>query len=119
MLTVDSEKLPHRTTTSLYLEAGEPLAHLAQAAPDFGLNGGVHLLLVDCHGDELVQDGGDTLALCVVIVLAEPNQVEQPWCHVLQAEMLQLDTCGRQTATVDTMLIRVKENAETKPLNFS
>lgn len=94
------KKLQDSTTTCL--------TNLTQAAPYFGLNRGVHLLLVDCHGYELVQDGCDTLALCVVIVLAEPNQVEQPWCHVLQAEMLQLNTCGQQTTLVDTMFIGVK-----------
>lgn len=49
--------------------------HLAQAAPDFGLDGGIHLLLVDCHGDEFVQNGSDTLALGIIIVFAEADQV--------------------------------------------
>lgn len=74
--------------------------HLAQATPDLGLDGGIHLLFVDRHGDEFVQNGSDTLALGVVIVLTEANQVEQPGCHVLQAEMLQLDTCNRNTIMV-------------------
>lgn len=67
--------------------------HLAQAAPDLSLNRGIHLLLIDGHGDELVQNGSNPLALGVVIVLTKANQVEQPGCHVLQAEMLQLNTC--------------------------
>lgn len=57
-------------------------SHLAEAAPDLGLYRGVHLLLVDGHGDELIQDGADPLALGVVVVLTEPHQVEQPGGHV-------------------------------------
>lgn len=60
---------------------------MAQAAPDLGLDGRVHLLLVDGHGDELVQDGGDPLALGIVTMLAEAHQVEQPGSHVLQTEV--------------------------------
>lgn len=71
------------------------MSYLTQAAPDLGLDGRVHLLLVDRHGDELVQDGGDPLALGIVVVLAEADQVEQPGSHVLQTEVFQLDTCTR------------------------
>lgn len=73
-------------------------AHLTKAPPDLGLDGRIHLLFIDRHGDEFVQNGGDALALGVVVVLAEANQVEQPGRHVLQTEMLQLDTCNRDTA---------------------
>lgn len=75
------------------------MSYLAQAAPDLGLDGWVHLLLVDGHGDELVQDGGDPLALGVIIVLAEADQVEQPGCHVLQTEMFQFDACTQNEET--------------------
>lgn len=68
--------------------------YLSQAAPYLGLDGRVHLLLVDGHGDELVQDGGDALALGVVVVLAEAHQVGQPGRHVLQAQVLQLNACN-------------------------
>lgn len=71
------------------------MSYLAQASPDLGLDGRVHLLLVDGHGDELVQDGGDPLALGIVVVLTEADQVEQPWSYILQTEVFQLDTCAR------------------------
>lgn len=71
--------------------------YLSQTAPDLGLDGRVHLLLVDGHGDELVQDGGDALALGVVVVLAETHQVGQPGGHVLQAQVLQLNACKSST----------------------
>lgn len=71
-----------------------PNSYLSQTAPDLGLDGGVHLFLVDGHGDELVQDGGDALALGVIVVLAETHQVGQPGGHVLQAQVLQLDACN-------------------------
>lgn len=58
------------------------VTHLAEAAPDLCLYRGVHLLLIDSHGDELIQDGADPLALGVVVVLTEPHQVEQPGGHV-------------------------------------
>lgn len=67
--------------------------HLAQAAPDLGLNRGIHLFFIDGHGDEFVQNSGDTLALGIVVVFTKANQVLQPGCHVLQTEMLQLNTC--------------------------
>lgn len=72
------------------------MSYLAQAAPDLGLDGRVHLLLVDGHGDELVQDSGDALALCIVVVLTEAHQVEQPGSHILQTEVFQLDTCTQK-----------------------
>lgn len=65
--------------------------HLAKAPPDLGLDGGIHLLLINRHGDQFVQNGSDALALGVVIVLAEADKVEQPGCHVLQTEVLQLN----------------------------
>lgn len=65
--------------------------HLAKAPPDLSLDGGIHLLLINRHGDEFVQNGSDTLALSVVIVFTEADKVEQPGCHVLQAEVLQLN----------------------------
>lgn len=71
--------------------------YLSQAAPYLGLNGRVHLLLVDGHGDELVQDGSDALALGVIVVLAEAHQVGQPGGHVLQAQVLQLNACNNTT----------------------
>lgn len=67
-------------------------SYLSQAAPDLGLDGRVHLLLINGHGDELVQDGGDSLALGVIRVLTEAHQVEKPRCHVLQTQVLQLYT---------------------------
>ena len=67
-------------------------SYLSQTSPNLGLDGRVHLLLVDGHGDELVQDGGDPLPLGVVRVLAEADQVEEPGGHVLQTQVLQLYT---------------------------
>lgn len=68
--------------------------YLSQTPPYLGLNGRIHLFLVDGHGDELVQDGSDALALGVVVVLAEAHQVGQPGGHVLQAQVLQLNACN-------------------------
>lgn len=81
------------------------MPYLAQAAPDLGLDGRVHLLLVDGHGDELVQDSGDPLTLGVVVVLAEADQVEQPGSHVLQTEVFQLDTCTQNQEIGETWFI--------------
>lgn len=75
------------------MESMSVRTNLSQAPPDLGLDGGVHLLLIDRHGDELVQDGGDSLPLGIIVVLTEANQVEQPRRHVLQTEVLQLNTC--------------------------
>lgn len=68
--------------------------YLSQTPPYLGLNGRIYLFLVDGHGDELVQDGSDALALGVVVVLAEAHQVGQPGGHVLQAQVLQLNACN-------------------------
>lgn len=83
-------------------------SYLSQAAPDLGLDRRVHLLLVDGHGDELVQDGGDALALGVIVVLAEAHQVGQPGGHVLQAQVLQLNACNNSHSshTASTDLLR-------------
>lgn len=81
--------------------------HLAKAAPDLGLDRGIHLLFIDRHGDEFVQNGSDALALGIVVVLTEANQVEQPGCHVLQAEMLKLNTCNRK-ALINTFTFSYK-----------
>ena len=67
-------------------------SYLSQTPPNLCLNGRVHLLLVDGHGDELVQDGRDSLPLGVVRVLTEAHQVQKPWCHVLQTQVLELYT---------------------------
>lgn len=62
--------------------------YLSQASPDLGLNGWIHLLFVDCHGNEFVQNGSDSLTLGIVAVLAEAHQVQQPGSHVLQTQVL-------------------------------
>lgn len=80
----------HSTASLTQLQVG--YSHLTQAAPDLRLNGWIHLLLIDRHGDEFVQDGGDALAFGIIVVLTEAHQVEQPGRHVLQTEMLQLNT---------------------------
>lgn len=79
--------------------------YLAQASPDLGLDGRVHLLLIDSHCDELVQDGGDTQALGIVVVFAEADQVEQPGSHVLQTEVFQLDTCIQNEQAQETSVL--------------
>lgn len=86
------------STTEMFLDRA--VSHLAQASPDFGLDGWIHLLLIDGHGDEFVQNGRDALTLGIVVVLTEANQVQQPGSHVLQAQVLQFNTCSGQKTDI-------------------
>lgn len=61
--------------------------YLSQAPPDLGLDGRVHLLLIYGHCDKLIENSSDSLALGVIVVFAEANQIRQPRCHVFQTEM--------------------------------
>lgn len=90
-------------------------SYLSQTAPDLGLDGRVHLLLVDGHGDELVQDGGDALALGVVVVLAEAHQVGQPGGHVLQAQVLQLNACNNSHSSHTASSGLCRKNSSSAP----
>lgn len=62
--------------------------YLSQAPPDLGLNGWIHLLFIDGHSNEFVQNCSYSLALGIVAVLAETYQVQQPGSHVLQTQVL-------------------------------
>ena len=63
--------------------------NVRKQSPYVRLDDGVHVVLFDGHGDQLVDDDGHLLALVLVTVAAEARQIGQPRRHVLQTQMLQ------------------------------
>lgn len=66
--------------------------YLSKTSPYLSLNGRIHLFFIDCHCYKLIENSGDSLALGIVVVLTEPDQVGQPGGHVLQTQVFQLNT---------------------------
>ena len=62
-----------KTTRIFLLKQLVWCTYLAQASPDLGLDRGIHLLFINGHGNEFVQNCSNTLALGIIVVLTEAN----------------------------------------------
>lgn len=69
--------------------------YLSKTSPYLCLNGRIHLFFIYCHCYKLIENRGDSLALGIVVVLTEPDQVGQPGGHVLQTQVFQFNTWNK------------------------
>lgn len=66
--------------------------YLSKTSPYFSLNRRVHLFFIYCHCYKLIKNGSDSLALRIVVVFAESDQIGQPGSHIFQTKMFQFNT---------------------------
>lgn len=79
--------------------------YLSKTSPYFSLNRRVHLFFIYCHCYKLIKNSSDSLALRVVVVFAESNQIGQPGSHVLQTEMFQFNAWNKNSLCNKRLLL--------------
>ena len=86
-----AETAEHRALDETVENDVQEIAHLSDVRPDLRLDRRVHVVLLDGQSDQLVENHRDLRSLVVVVLLAEASEVRQPFGHVLQTEVFQLD----------------------------
>lgn len=66
--------------------------YLSKTSPYLSLNGRIHLFFIYCHCYKLIKNSSDSLALGIIIVFTESDQIGQPGSHILQTKMFQFNT---------------------------